>query len=102
MKLIRFLITVFLTLRFYRGLGWLLFRLSKIEGVQEPHQLRILYLSKPIFNDDVEALKVYSKQSLYIRFPRILLQVVIKHFLPYADDLNDANYHIKTKDLQYP
>lgn len=76
----------------------MLYIFSRAEPVSKERGKRVLYLSKPIFNDDVEALKKYGKNFEYIRFPRPLLRPVLKHFVPYGDELNDANYHVKTKD----
>lgn len=76
----------------------MLYIFSKAEPLNKEKRKRVLYLSKPIFNDDVEALKKYGKNFEYIRFPRPLLRPVLKHFVPYGDELNDANYHVKTKN----
>lgn len=92
------LIRIFLGIRFYPGVFWVLYIFSKAEPLNKEKRKRVLYLSKPIFNDDVEALKKYGKNFEYIRFPRPLLRPVLKHFVPYGDELNDANYHVKTKD----
>ncbi len=78
-------------------MSWILILLSK-DGNHQASEYRVLYLSKPIFNDDVEALKIYGKQCDYIKFPRMLMFPILKHFLPYANELNDANYYPKTKN----
>ena len=82
-------------MRLYSLVGWILYYFSKIEGEKKVNQVRILYLSKPVFNEDVRALKNFSIKSLYIRFPKVLLYPILKHFISNADELNDMNYHVK-------
>lgn len=98
MRVALLFIKVFLILRFYRGISYLLFVFCKCEFDKSSKKKRVLYLSKPIFNDDVIALKKYGGSFDYIRFPRMLLRPILKHFVNYADELNDANYYIRTKE----
>lgn len=71
---------------------------SKIEGSINDKKIKILYLSKPIFNNDVEALIKYTNQFTFIKFPRILLYPILDFFIPYSKKLNDSNYHLLTKN----
>ncbi|RMZ49854.1 hypothetical protein EB822_10755 [Flavobacteriaceae bacterium PRS1] len=63
-------------------------------------KFRVLYLSKPIFNQDVKALISNSKEFEYYFFPRLLLSTICKLFISNFDELNDANYHPLTKDSE--
>ena len=54
---------------------------------------KILYLSKPIFNQDVEALIEFGKNLDYISFPRLLLSYICNYYIPHFCELNDGNYH---------
>lgn len=93
-----FLIRLALKIRFYNFVFWILFIFSKKEFKEDGGKRSVLYLSKPIFNDDVEALKKFGKSFNYIKFPRILLFPILYHFIPFGENLNDANYHIKINE----
>lgn len=60
----------------------------------------VLYLSKPVFNDDVKAIEEISDQLNFKRFPRLTLSIICRHFLTDFDKLNDGNYHVLIKEGQ--
>ena len=99
-KIIISIIRFALKIRFYSVVFWILFIFSKKEFKENGRKKTVLYLSKPVFNDDVEALKKYGKLFNYIKFPRILLFPILYHFIPFGDELNDANYHLRIKDAK--
>ena len=59
---------------------------------------QILYLAKPVFNDDVIAIQERSKKLNFKRFPRLSLSIICRFFLKEFDTLNDANYHVLIKE----
>jgi len=97
-KYIFYPLNLCLKTRFYSGVFWILAIFSRREFRGKSEKRVVLYLSKPIFNDDIEALKKYGKHFNYIKFPRPLLRPILEHFIPNGSELNDANYHLKTKD----
>jgi hypothetical protein len=99
-KIVITFIRLALKIKFYSVVFWILFIFSKKEFKDVGRKKTVLYLSKPIFNDDIEALKKYGKMFDYIKFPRILLFPILYHFIPFGDELNDANYHLKIKDAK--
>jgi len=94
------LVRIALKIRFYNFVFWILFIFSKKKFKENGRKSTVLYLSKPIFNDDVEALIKYGNLFNYIKFPRILLFPILYHFIPFGDELNDANYHLKIKEAK--
>ena len=68
------------------------------EKSKSTDKYQILYLSKPVFNDDVSAIREKSKKLLFKKFPRLSLSVICKFFLPDFNSYNDANYHVMVKD----
>tara|TARA_B100000579_G_scaffold25171_1_gene17736 strand:+ start:30539 stop:31816 length:1278 start_codon:yes stop_codon:yes gene_type:complete len=72
-----------------------LLRLKKL--TPDSRKYKVLYLSKPVFNDDVKSLNDYGKEFSYTSFPRLLLNIVCSQFIEYFEELNDGNYHVKTR-----
>ena len=58
----------------------------------------ILYLSKPVFNDDVMAIKESSNRLNFKVFPRLSLSIICKYYIKNFEDLNDGNYHVLVKE----
>ena len=75
----------------------LLFQLRLKKLNPDSRKYKVLCLSKPIFNDDVKSLNDYGKEFSYTSFPRLLLSIVCSQFIDYFDELNDANYHVRTR-----
>ena len=75
-----------------------LFFLSTRYSSSGNKKYKILYLSKSVFNLDVEALIERNKYLAYYGFPRIYLNRIVNKFLKNFDELNDGNYHILVND----
>ena len=58
---------------------------------------QVLYLSKPVFNHDVDSISEISDRIIFKKFPRLCLSIICKLFIKDFDKLNDANYHLFVK-----
>lgn len=72
--------------------AYILFILSK-PITHDQRSYRVLFLSKPIFNDDVAAIARFGKEIEFVQFPRRLLYDVYKVFIPEYAKLAPDNYH---------
>jgi len=72
--------------------SWILIKNTAVPSKLK--EKRVLYLSKPIFNEDVKALIDFGKNFSYIRFPRIMLSAIVCEFIEDFNNLDDASYHV--------